>query len=172
MPILSDYARKKKAKFFLERISGEARVLEVGCGEAWVGEYLANKGCKGYVGLDLAPPADVVGDIRDWPALGLEPESFDVIIAFEVVEHVDCFKECYELLKQGGMLMLTSPVPSADRVLRLLELIGLNQKRGSPHDNLVDFRDVPYFEEKQVKIVGLMSQWGVFTKLQHPKGSP
>ena len=62
-------------------------------------------GWTGYHGLDIVPPADYVGDIRNWREIGLEPESFDVIIAFEVVEHVDCFKECYDLLKHGGKML-------------------------------------------------------------------
>ena len=47
---------------------------------------------------------------------------------------------------------------------KVLEQIGLDQKRTSPHDHLVDFRNVPYFEAKRIKIVGGLSQWGVFTK--------
>ena len=34
--------------------------------------------------------------------LGFEPESFKIAVAFEVVEHVDCFKEAWELLKPMG----------------------------------------------------------------------
>lgn len=110
------------------------------------------------------PPADVVGDIREWRKLGLEPASFDVIIAFEVVEHVDCFAECFELLKPGGRLMLTSPVPHMDWVMKLLEAIGLNQTRTSPHDHLVYFDQVEWTGARELKTVGFLAQWGVFTK--------
>jgi 2-polyprenyl-3-methyl-5-hydroxy-6-metoxy-1,4-benzoquinol methylase len=164
MPLLSDYARTKKAKYFLEPIPKDAHILEVGCGSGWVGEYLRSGGWTHYLGLDVGPPADLVGNILDWQELGLKPESFDVIIAFEVVEHVDCFQACYELLKPGGRLLLTSPVPHMDWCMKILEILGLNQKRTSPHDHLVDFRDVPHFEQKEVKIVGFLSQWGVFHK--------
>jgi len=58
----------------------------------WVRQYLEEKGHTGYVGLNLIPPADIVGDIGNWPSLGLKAQSFDYIIAFEVVEHVDCFQ--------------------------------------------------------------------------------
>jgi len=164
MALLSQYARKKKIEYFLKRILKEARILEIGSGSGWAGDYLKINGWSKYTGLDIVPPADIIGDIRDWRALGIKEQSFDVIIAFEVVEHVDCFKECYELLKSGGMLMLTSPVPHMDWFLQLLELIGLNQKRTSPHNSLVYFGDVPYFQEKCVKIVGFLAQWGIFTK--------
>jgi cyclopropane fatty-acyl-phospholipid synthase-like methyltransferase len=166
MPLLSQYAQTKKIEYFLEGIPKQARILEIGSGSGWVGNYLKQNGYKNYVGMDLEPPADVVGDIRDWRSLGLEEQSFDAIVAFEVVEHVDCFKECFDLLKPGGKLMLTSPVPDMDWAMQLLELVGLNQKRTSPHDHLVYFEDVPYFQDKDIRIVGFLSQWGIFTKFE------
>ncbi|MEH1938930.1 MAG: class I SAM-dependent methyltransferase [Nostoc sp.] len=164
MPLLSQYAQNKKIKYFLEPILKQARILEIGSGSGWVSEYLKQNGYKHYVGIDIEPPADIVGDIREWKSLGLEEQSFDVIVAFEVVEHVDCFKECFDLLKPGGQLMLTSPVPHMDWAMQLLESAGLNQKRTSPHNYLVCFEDVPYFKNKDIKIVSSLSQWGIFTK--------
>jgi 2-polyprenyl-3-methyl-5-hydroxy-6-metoxy-1,4-benzoquinol methylase len=164
MTILSSYARTRKIDYFLKGIPKERRILELGCGSGWVRKYLTTHGWSHYVGLDIAPPADIVGDITDWRALGIEEESFDVILAFEVVEHVDCFDPCYRILKPGGQLMLTSPIPHMDWVMKILEHLGLNQRRKSPHTNLVYFRDVPIFEYKDIKIVGFLSQWGIFTK--------
>lgn len=164
MPLLSDYARRKKIRYFLETIPKEARILEVGCGGGWVRDYLKGHGWMHYTGIDLRPPADVVGDIRQWRRLGPRPESFDVVIAFEVVEHVDCLKDCYDLLRPGGLMMLTTPVPYMDWALKLLEKIGLNQERTSPHDHLVRVSRVASFEHKKVRIVGLMSQWAILGK--------
>src|SRR5437016_3427885 len=114
MPLLSRYAAGKKMEYFLRDVPKDAAILEVGSGSGWVGPYLQQHGWHNYLGLDLASPADIVGDIRDWRALNLHPDSFDVILAFEVVEHVDCFDACYELLKPGGKLMVTTPVPHMD----------------------------------------------------------
>lgn len=139
-------------------------MLEIGSGSGWVGAHLRANGWSRYTGLDVVPPADVVGDIREWRKLGLQPASFDVIIAFEVVEHVDCFAECFDLLKPGGRLLLTSPVPHMDWVMKLLEAMGLNQKRTSPHDHLVYFDQVAWKGERSLKTVGFLAQWGVFTK--------
>jgi len=166
VPVLSRYARRKKIRFFLERIPREARILEVGCGGGWVRDYLTSHGWEHYTGIDLRPPAEIVGDIRRWRDLGLRPESFDVILAFEVVEHVDCLSECYDLLRPGGRVMLTTPVPSMDWLLRLLERLGLNQRRTSPHDHLVWVSRSPRFERRDVRIVGLMSQWATLGKGQ------
>ncbi len=164
MPWVSAYARRRKIRYFFPRIPKQDRILEVGCGAGWVGEYLKSHGWTNYVGLSLEPPADIVGDIRHGRQLGLAPESFDTIIAFEVIEHVDCLRECHALLRPGGRLMLTTPVPRTDGVLKLLEALGLNQKRTSPHDHLIHLRHVPDFACQDVRTIGFLSQWGILTK--------
>jgi 2-polyprenyl-3-methyl-5-hydroxy-6-metoxy-1,4-benzoquinol methylase len=164
MPLLSTLARRKKERFFFHDLPKTARILEVGCGAGWVGEYLERHGWHNYVGLDIVPPADVVGDVRDWANLGLEADSFDAVAAFEVVEHVDCFRACYDLLKPGGRMLITTPLPHRDWVMKALETCGLNQKRTSPHDHLVYLNQVPLFAEKRVKTVAGLSQWAVFVK--------
>lgn len=164
MPLLSDLARRKKITYFLDPIPREARILEIGCGSRWAGDYLKQNGWTGYVGVDLFPPADIVGDIRQWRELGLAAASFDAILAFEVIEHVDCFAECHALLKPGGRLLLTSPVPHLDWVMKTLEWCGLNQRRTSPHSNLTYFRQIPRFEIVELKTVAGLAQWGVLRK--------
>jgi SAM-dependent methyltransferase len=161
---LSRYARFKKIKYFLDPIARDARVLEIGCGAGWVADYFRRRGTNQYVGVDLFPPADIVGDIREWRALGLKPESFDYIIAFEVIEHVDLTREFSDLLKPGGRLLMTSPVPSMDWVLKMLEAIGMCQQRTSPHCNLIDFRKLPLFELVSLRKKAGLAQWGVFRK--------
>ena len=165
--LLSALAQRRKCRYFLDCIPKDAKVLEIGCGCKWVGQYLLGGGWRHYVGLDLVPPADIVGDVKDWRDLPLVPGSFDAIVAFEVIEHVDCIRECFDLLKPGGRLMMTSPLPHMDWAMKILEAAGLNQKRTSPHDHLVYFRDVPLFELEQYKVPGGLSQWGIFRK---PRG--
>jgi len=164
MPLLSDYARGRKLRYFRRWVPMNARILEIGCGEGWVGAALKRDGWNHYVGLNLVAPADIVGDIMKWRDLGLRESSFDAIIAFEVVEHVPCFQPAFDLLKPGGLLLLTSPVPYMDWLCLLLEKIGLNQRRTSPHVHLIYFRDVPLFEPMKIKIVAFMAQWGVFRR--------
>jgi hypothetical protein len=164
MPFLSRRARRKKLQFLLERIRPEHSVLEIGSGDRWLGQSLAERGVRGYRCVDLKGPADYVGDIRDWRRLGIPAASFDFVIALEVVEHVPCFEEIDALLKPGGLAFLTSPFPAWDFACAILERLGLSQKRTSPHDYLIDFKDVPLFERVQVKRVGVLSQWGLFRK--------
>jgi SAM-dependent methyltransferase len=164
LPLLSRIARDRKLDHFFADVPRDARILEIGAGDGWLGAALRARGFTRYTGLDLRPPADVVGDVNDWRAAGLQPESFDVVVAFEVVEHVDCFRACHDLLAPGGALFVTTPVPSRDWVLRLLELVRLNQRRTSPHARLIDLRRAPYFEEREIRIVGGLSQWAVLRK--------
>lgn len=164
MPLLRDLARRKRCEYFFPEISENARILEIGCGSRWVREYLKTAGRMNYVGMDLFPPADIVGDIKQWRHLGLTPESFDVIIAFEVIEHVDLVDEAFALLKPGGLLMLTAPLPHMDWALWILESLGLNQKRTSPHSNLVYFSKLPLFELVNCKKAGGLCQWGILRK--------
>ena len=128
MPLLSKYAQKKRIDYSVKGIPKQARILEVGCGNGWFGNYLKSNGWENYVGLDIVSPADIVGDILDWRKLGIEEQSFDLIIAFEVVEHVNCFQEFFDILKTGGLLILTSPVPHMDWLCKLLEAIGFKTK--------------------------------------------
>jgi 2-polyprenyl-3-methyl-5-hydroxy-6-metoxy-1,4-benzoquinol methylase len=164
MPVISKFAQKKKIKYFLKGIPKDKSILEIGSGSGWAGDYLKKNGWTNYVGIDIVPPADIVGDISNWRTLGIKEESFDVIIAFEVVEHVDCFKECWEILKFGGKLMMTTPVPGMDWLLRIMEYIGLNQKRTSPHNNLTYLKNVSLFKNKKIKTIMFLSQWGIFIK--------
>jgi len=170
MPYLSQRARKLKIDFFLCDIPKDARILEVGCGGGWLGEYARNAGWTGYVGIDLGPPADILGDIRNWRECGITESSFDVIIAFEVVEHVPWYQECYDILRAGGILMLTTNVPHMGWVGKILERVGLVQRRTSLHDHLIFFEDVSLFEPVQIRQVAGLAQWVKFRKpLRNPR---
>jgi 2-polyprenyl-3-methyl-5-hydroxy-6-metoxy-1,4-benzoquinol methylase len=164
MPLLSNYARKRKIRYFIDPLPKSAKILEVGCAGGWLGRHLRTHGWNNYLGLDLVPPADFVGDIRNWKRLGLSEASFDAIVAFEVVEHVDCFEECYKLARPGGLLLLTTPVPCMDWFLWCLERLGLNQRRTSPHSNLCSLKKVRGFEPVSIQIVAGLSQWAVFRR--------
>jgi 2-polyprenyl-3-methyl-5-hydroxy-6-metoxy-1,4-benzoquinol methylase len=164
MPLLSNFARKKKIHYFINNIPKDKKILEIGGGSGWAGKYLTENGWTDYTSIDMVPPAGIIGDIRKWQSLGLKEDSFDIIIAFEVVEHVDCFKECRALLKPGGKLLITTPVPHMDWFLKILEYMGLNQKRTNAHDHLVYLKNVDYFQSKKIKIIAFLSQWGTFVK--------
>jgi len=165
MPVLSSIARRLKKFYFLDGVSKDEVVLEIGCGDGWVGRHLAGRGVRQLTSIDTNPPATIVGDIRDWRSLGLGAQTFDVIVAFEVLEHVDCMDDCFSLLKPGGRLLVTSPNPSADWFLKKLEEWKLNQPRTSPHDHLMYFEETAQFQITRVWRPLRMSQWCIFRRM-------
>jgi Methyltransferase domain len=95
------------------------------------------------VGIDAQGPAEIVGNILDWQNLGLADASFDVIVALEVIEHVDCLEAMTSLCRRDGIIFMSSPHPKWDWAMKILEKIRLTQQRTSPHCNLTDFSKLP-----------------------------
>lgn len=159
---LSRYARQKKLQFFFQGIPKDASILDVGCADGWVRRWADERGWTRLVGVDLRPPADIVGDVTRWRDLpGFAPHSFDAIVAFEVVEHGDLAQALHELLRPGGRLLATTPVPRMDWACKALESIGVLQRRTGEHSHLVDLRQYPNFDVVERRVKGLMSQWGI-----------
>jgi 2-polyprenyl-3-methyl-5-hydroxy-6-metoxy-1,4-benzoquinol methylase len=160
-PFLSEVSRRRKLALLVSFLDKKKDILEIGCGSGWFSRRLKAMGYK-VVGLDIQGPADIVGDILDWEGLGLKPNSFDVVIALEVIEHVDCLSAMTTVCRPNGIIFLSSPHPSWDWVANLLEHIGLNQKRTSPHSNLTDFAKLPLTAVKISRPMWI-HQVGVFT---------
>lgn len=158
---LTRVGRNAKLDFFLPRLPRDARILHVGCGDNWFKRGAADRGWKHVVGLDLHPPADIVGDVRRARHLGLEPWSFDAIVATDLVEHGDFSKPLHDLIKPNGLLLLTTPLPRMDGMCRALEATGILERRTSPHSHLVDVRRYPRFHVVERRIRFGVSQWAI-----------
>jgi 2-polyprenyl-3-methyl-5-hydroxy-6-metoxy-1,4-benzoquinol methylase len=139
----------------------DSKILDFGCADGWVGRWAAQNGWIDLTGLDLVPPADVVGAIERWDELGFEPQSFDVVVAFEVVEHGDFAGHLHALLKPGGLLLVTTPRPEWDWLCQVLEWMRILQKRTGMHTHLTDMREYPGFRVVSYRVRGLVSQWAV-----------
>lgn len=158
---LSNLARRGKLKYFLPMLAPDARILDLGCSDNWFHREAASRGYSNVLGLDLKPPADLIGDVFEWRQLGLEPHSFDAVVAFEVLEHADFSTPILDLLKPDGLLFATTPIPSMDPFCHLLERLRLLQQRTSPHTHLTDLRHLPGFEVVERRIRAGVSQWAV-----------
>ena len=125
-----DYAWRKKREvvyqtlnMFLDRFKEKVRLLDVGCGDGTQTkkyyEIILKKGKVAFVvGIDINAHYlshngiidFIVGDARYLP---FKDESFDLIISTEVIEHFiegELFlNECYRILKESGVLILTTP---------------------------------------------------------------
>ncbi len=151
------YANRLKFDFLKSYLKKEVRIIDLGCGTMWLTEYLRGLGydCTAF---DSEPPADIVGNIKTYE---FEESSYDTAIALEMIEHVDCIAEIRHLLKPGGLLLVTTPVPHFDFVCKMLECLSISQKRTSPHSNLVYLEDIPMKLVEKKVLFGLC-QCGVF----------
>ncbi|QWR78592.1 class I SAM-dependent methyltransferase [Candidatus Magnetomonas plexicatena] len=104
---------KKLTKYGLVKES----ILEIGCGNGFFLEYAKNFGFAHICGID--PSEDAISkashDIKQHIICDMikpgkfQPESFDVICFFQLIDHIydvgSLLKECYRLLKPGGLIL-------------------------------------------------------------------
>jgi SAM-dependent methyltransferase len=96
--------------------TGPFRWLDYGCGNGSLVRYVKSQGAADILGFDegaWAPRARAIGlTVLDAAGLEREKESFDVVSAVEVIEHmVDPVKELTRiraLMKPGGLLFYTT----------------------------------------------------------------
>jgi 2-polyprenyl-3-methyl-5-hydroxy-6-metoxy-1,4-benzoquinol methylase len=95
------------------------QVLELGCGEGY-GLQLLSPHVETYVAVDKKRPSQVTFNNQvlfkhgRLPSLtGISDNSFDTIICFQVIEHIEndslLLQEIKRVLKPGGSLFLTTP---------------------------------------------------------------
>ena len=140
-PPVSEISRRRKSNLIMNYLQPSDLILEVGAGTGWFAQRLQDSGYN-VTTLDLIGPADIIGDINQWEQLGIPRNSFDAVIALELIEHVDCLTALCSICKIGGLIMLSSPHPKWDWVMRILEGLNLTQRRTSEHINLTDFKNI------------------------------
>lgn len=99
-------------------VSGD--VLEIGTGTGYGIELIAPS-AKRYITLDKTMPemtSTILPDnveflMAEVPPLPFQDESFDCVISFQVLEHIEedlqLVKEMYRVLRPGGKVILTTP---------------------------------------------------------------
>jgi len=88
----------------------DKRILDVGCSNGAYVRLLRGRGYDAY-GLDLLPDKEWRGEYKSYFQVGdichlpYKDNSFDTIIAFEVLEHVEnvksCLKELYRVCRKN-----------------------------------------------------------------------
>lgn len=102
-------------------------VLDAGCGVGYGSAILAAAGARSIVGVDAFAAAVLaareqdrhggtflLGDLRELP---LDDDSVDLVTCFEVIEHLveqdQAVAELRRVLRPGGIVLLSTPVPGA-----------------------------------------------------------
>ena len=98
-----------------------AKILDIGCGKGDLMCKLFNLGFENITGIDkfISQPIDYgFGvEVLKKDLSELKSNTYDLLVMHHVLEHVDEqvkeLKECYRLLKKGGMLLVSIPVLGA-----------------------------------------------------------
>lgn len=113
------YANEKDEHHYASRWIRETdKVLEIGCGEAAFANHIS---CAHYHGIDFSPTAVEVATQKGWEVsqdsiqnhAQTHSEYYDVVCAFQVLEHVaqvaSFVHSSIQCLKPGGILIYSTP---------------------------------------------------------------
>jgi 2-polyprenyl-3-methyl-5-hydroxy-6-metoxy-1,4-benzoquinol methylase len=114
---------RKKVLPLLIGYSKDANILDLGCGPGYIMQSLRSEGFKNITGIDISSEQIVkakqkglnvkVGNVFDY--LILESNKYDIIIAFDFIEHFDkdelikLIALINQTLKNGGILVIHTP---------------------------------------------------------------
>jgi len=111
--------RNERPRYMATLFSGALarEVLDVGCDEAVLRAL-----CPGrYVGLDRSPAADVHHDLAREPRLPFADRSFETVVCFDVLEHLDdphgMFAELARVARRELLISLPNPWNAARQQL-------------------------------------------------------
>jgi len=117
-PFALDLARHRAAYEFATARCAGARVLDLGCGSGSGAALLAASAAR-VLGIDRVPPdqqnrrTGAAFCLADLAALPLRAHSFDVIVSFQVIEHLadptPYLRAIGELLAPRGTALLSTP---------------------------------------------------------------
>lgn len=103
----------------LETVTSDERVLEFGCNDGYFLEACRKKGCvvrgvdPSSVMVDLARSRGIDVTCGYFEDIVLERETYDIVFASNVLNHVDdlsrCFEQTRSILKDGGRFVVQVP---------------------------------------------------------------
>jgi 2-polyprenyl-3-methyl-5-hydroxy-6-metoxy-1,4-benzoquinol methylase len=155
-------SRHSSHDYFRQFAGSGHDVLDVGCGEGWFAEELAEAGNK-VVGIDiLAEPkracsldayyqADLDAGLGDSVKAALNGQQFDRVLLQDVLEHLrfpeNLLTDCRPLVRPSGLLLVSVP-NVANITVRLSLLLGRfnYQQRG-----ILDKTHVRFFTRKTAR---------------------
>ena len=120
----TEHDERRVREYIISKIpEGVNSILDVGCGKGWIAKEFLQKG-KTVVSLDISTtnPA-IVNKLYSSPKhfavaadsfhLPFSNNSFDCVVASEIIEHVfdpaEFVKELFRVVKKDGSLVITTP---------------------------------------------------------------
>jgi len=120
----TEHIERRTREYIAAQVNGEAgRILDVGCGKAWVAQLFCPAGYD-VVSMDISlrntskalkkfPFENHFAVVADAFHLPFKVSTFDYIIASEIIEHVHdpntFIKNLFSILKPDGKLIITTP---------------------------------------------------------------
>ena len=162
------------------------KILDIGCGVTPL--FLINTRFQEKFGVD--PSVDISFqaqnltlikfDIENEPVLPFSDNNFDVVTMLAVFEHIEqhqlpqALREIRRVLKPGGIFILTTPCPWADKLLRGLAFFnivsqeGMNEHKGAyNHKDLAKYLSQGGFDRKKMRFGYFelfLNSWAVVEK--------
>ena len=113
---------RSRYRFAAQYVNGRT-VLDVACGDGWGGPILIDAGAGSLLGIDASEDAIRAAqrqllpgyrvELADATRLPIPDRSFDVIVSFETIEHLDrperFLDEARRVLRDDGVLLLSTP---------------------------------------------------------------
>ncbi|UCC27905.1 MAG: methyltransferase domain-containing protein [Candidatus Bathyarchaeota archaeon] len=155
------FDNRKELEQFVSLLPRNARVLDVGCGSGYTGEYLVEHGFN-VVGVDFSqsmlklagrnvPEANLIK--QDATRLGFKTNSFDGLTSFYCIihipreKHASLFQSFHRILKPEGIMLIS---------------MGYSEWEGTEKYFGVDMFWSHYGPEKSLQIIenaGLLAIW-------------
>lgn len=149
LPWLTRYARLRRLTFFMRciykggGISLRYKVLDIGSGDGWFTSACLKSTLCDCIGVD---PCYGPGIRAGAEKLPFADGTFDCVVLWEVIEHIkpECYEEIERVLRPGGKIILSTPIPRWNWFVELCERLGFVRALGTPHINLLDVKTLPW----------------------------